>query len=287
VTKQLIVSADDFGLDPAVNIAVEAAHRHGILTSASLMVGAPAAADAAARARRLPGLHVGLHLVLVDGRPVSPPAAVNGLVDRAGEFDRNLARAGLRFFCLPSVRRQLAAEIRAQFEAFATTGLALDHVNAHKHLHLHPTLAGLVLSIGRDFGMKAMRVPAEPAAVLRCALPDEHARPPFYEPWVRHLRRRARHAGLVVNDHVFGLAWSGNMVEERVLRLLPHLPDGVSELYFHPATEATPALATAMPGYRPVEEFAALTSAALKARIAALGIGLTSYAALADGQSVA
>ena len=76
------------------------------------MVGAPAAADAVARARRLPGLHVGLHLVLVDGRPVSPPAAVNGLVDRAGEFDRNLARAGLRFFCLPAVRKQLAIEIR-------------------------------------------------------------------------------------------------------------------------------------------------------------------------------
>jgi hopanoid biosynthesis associated protein HpnK len=179
----------------------------------------------------------------------------------------------------------LATEIHAQFEAFAASGLALDHVNAHKHLHLHPTVAGLVLSIGRHFGLKAMRVPAEPAAVLRCAIPDEHARPPFYAPWVRHLQRCAHRAGVAVNDQVFGLAWSGNMVEERVLSLLPYLPDGVSELYFHPATEATPALATAMPGYRPVEEFAALTSAALKARIAALGIGLTTYAALAGGDS--
>jgi chitin disaccharide deacetylase len=189
----------------------------------------------------------------------------------------------MRFFCLPAVRRQLATEIRAQFEAFAVTRLTLDHVNAHKHLHLHPTVAGLVLAIGRDFGLKAMRVPAEPAAVLRCAFPDEHARPPFYAPWVRHLRRRAPHAGLVVNDHAF--AWSGNMVEERVLSLLPYLPDRVSELYVHPATEATPALATAMQAYRPVEEFEALTSAALKARIGALGIGLIAYAALAGGDS--
>jgi chitin disaccharide deacetylase len=285
VKKLLIVSADDFGLDRAVNAAVEAAHRDGILTSASLMVGAPAAADAVERARRLPGLHVGLHLVLVDGRPVSPRAAVNGLVDRAGEFDRNLARAGLRFFCLPAVRKQLAIEIRAQFEAFAATGLALDHVNAHKHLHLHPTVAGLLLRIGRNFGLKAVRVPAEPAAALRRAFPNERKALPFFAPRVHRLRRRARRAGLVVNDHVFGLAWSGNMVEERILRLLPYLPDGVSELYVHPAAEATPALATAMPGYRAVEEFAALTSAALKARIAALGIGLTTYAALAGGDS--
>lgn len=77
------------------------------------------------------------------------------------------------------------------------------------------------------------------------------------------------------------------MVEERVLRLLPYLPDGVSEIYFHPATEAAPALAAAMPGYHPVEELAALTSAAIEARIAALGIGLTTYAALAGGDPAA
>jgi chitin disaccharide deacetylase len=280
VMRQLIVSADDFGLDPAVNAAVEEAHRDGILTSASLMVAAPAAADAVALAHRLRGLRVGLHLVLVDGRPISPPAAVRSLVDDSGEFGRNLGRAGLRFFLAPSARRQLAAEIHAQFEAFAATGLTLDHVNAHKHLHLHPTVASLVLRIGREFGMSALRVPSEPAVVLRRAYPGERARRPFYDLWVRHLRRRARRAGIVLNDHVFGLAWSGNMVEERVLRLLPCLPDGVSELYFHPASTMTPALERAMPGYHPVDELAALTSAAVRARIAALDIALTSYGAL-------
>jgi len=71
--KQLIVTADDFGLSVAVNEAVESAHRDGILTAASLMVAEPAARDAVERARRLPQLAVGLHLVVVDGRPVSPP----------------------------------------------------------------------------------------------------------------------------------------------------------------------------------------------------------------------
>jgi chitin disaccharide deacetylase len=280
--KRLIVCADDFGLDPAVNAAVEAAHRHGILSTASLMVGAPATADAVARARLLPRLRVGLHLVLVDGRPLLPAAEVAALVGGDGEFDRNMARAGVRFFVLPPVRRQLAKEIRAQFETFRATGLPLDHVNAHKHMHLHPSVAALIVEIGRDYGMKAVRVPAEPVAALRRAFPRERYPAPLYRPWIERLRRRLERADLRVNDHVFGLAWSGGMTEDRVLRLLPHLPDGVSEIYFHPATERTPRLAVAMPGYRHPEELAALLSPAVKARIEELGITLASYGELAE-----
>ncbi len=143
--KRLIVCADDFGLDPSVNEAVEQAHLHGILSTASLMIGAPAAADAVERARRLPGLRVGLHLTLVDGRPVLPAEEAAALVGDDGRFDPNMARAGVRFFFLPRVRRQLAREIRAQLAAFRATGLTLDHVNAHKHMHLHPTVARLLI----------------------------------------------------------------------------------------------------------------------------------------------
>ncbi len=70
--KRVILTADDFGLSEAVNEAVERAHRDGVLTSASLMVAGPAAADAVRRARRLPALRVGLHLVVVEGPAVLP-----------------------------------------------------------------------------------------------------------------------------------------------------------------------------------------------------------------------
>src|SRR5882757_2815693 len=121
----LIITADDFGLHPAVNEAVERAHRDGVLTATSLMVGAAAAADAIARARRLPQLRVGLHLVLADGVATLPRAQIPDLVDAQGRFGNAMTRDGARFFFLPQVRRQLAAEIRAQFAAFAATGLAL------------------------------------------------------------------------------------------------------------------------------------------------------------------
>jgi len=144
-------------------------------------------------------------------------------------------------------------------------------------MHLHPTVARLIIEIGRDYGMRAVRVPSEPVHTLRRAFPHERYSTPLYQPWIEQLRRRLRRAGLVVNDSIFGLAWSGAVTEERLHRLLPHLPDGVNEIYLHPATERAPALLGAMPGYRRQEEFAALLSTSLRIRIAELGIRLVSY----------
>ena len=244
------------------------------------MVGAPAAADAVARARRLGTLRVGLHLVLIDGAPSLPPDQLGSLVRRDGRFDDNPLRAGLRFFFRPGARRRLAAEIRAQFEGFHATGLALDHVNAHKHMHLHPTVARLLVEIGRDYGMRAVRLPAEPRAPLRRAFPGEPLPlpPPGFA--VAALRRRLHRACLACNNHVFGIAWSGAMTEDRIVALLPHLPEGVSEIYFHPAAETTPALREAMPGYRPTEELAALVSPRVRHRIKELGIRCIRFADL-------
>jgi hopanoid biosynthesis associated protein HpnK len=275
--RRLIVTADDFGADAAVNEAVEVAHREGILTSASLMVAGAAASDAVTRARRLPRLRVGLHLVLIDGAPVLPAEALGRLLGDDRQFDRRQIRAGLRYFFRPGMRRALAAEIAAQFAAFRRTGLALDHVDAHKHMHVHPTVARLVVTIGRAYGMRAVRLPAEPAHILRRAFPEERHRIPSFRPAVAALRRRLHRERLLCNDHAFGLAWSGRMTEQRLLGLLPHLPAGISEIYCHPATRQTGALAAAMPGYRPVEELAALVSPLVRRRIAELGITLAAY----------
>jgi hopanoid biosynthesis associated protein HpnK len=249
------------------------------------MVAAPAAADAVTRARRLPGLRIGLHLVLVDGSPALPPERIPALVDRDGRFDAKLLRAGVRFFFLPHIRRELAMEIRAQFEAFLATGLRLDHVNAHRHIHVHPTIARLTIAVGREYGMTAVRVPLEPIDTLRAAFPDDRLSRPRYQPWINLLRRRLRRAGLQVNDSLFGLAWSGGMVEERLLRLISNLPDGVSEIYLHPAANRSPALIAAMTGYRPEEELKALLSPSLKHLVADLGIELIGYSDLASKPS--
>ena len=270
MVKNLIVTADDFGAAVEVNEAVERAHQGGILSAASLMVSGSAAQDAVTRAKTMPKLRVGLHLVLVEGKPVLPAASVPDLVDRAGHFRTDMVRAGAAMFFLPKVRAQLRAEIEAQFAAFAATGLKLDHVNAHKHFHLHPTIASLLLETATAHGVKGARVPLEPQDVL--ARIERHKASgvvALTTPFAKGLRRRFRAAGLTAPDQVFGLAWSGAMTGARLKGMIEHLPEGLSEIYMHPATGPYPGSA---PGYRYTGELAALTDPALPALLAAKAI---------------
>src|SRR3954451_20247084 len=112
--KRVTFTADDFGLAESVNEAVERAHRYGVLNAASLIIAGPAAADAVRRARALPSLRVGLHLVVIEGPAVLPASAIPGLVDGKGQFPSDQFQLGLSYFLRPNIRRQLAAEIRAQ-----------------------------------------------------------------------------------------------------------------------------------------------------------------------------
>jgi hopanoid biosynthesis associated protein HpnK len=265
-TRHLITVADDFGLSVGVNEAVEQAATRGILTSASLMVAGPAAEDAIARARRCPNLHVGLHLVVIEGRPVLPPEQIPGLVDPSGEFPGDQLALAIKYFFRPDIRRQLAAEIRAQFEAFAKTGLVLDHANAHKHMHLHPTIGRMMIDIGRSFGLRAIRIPAEPKSACQ-TLGDRALRN-----WCRILRRQACLAGLITNDYVMGLGDTGHMTPETVRRLLAQLPAGLTEMYFHPATHRDDLIAGLMPHYEHIAEFKALQQTEIPE-----GVTLTSY----------
>jgi hopanoid biosynthesis associated protein HpnK len=254
--KRLIVTADDFGAAEAVNDAVEHAHRNGILSAASLMVSGSHAADAVRRARGMPNLRVGLHLVLVEGKPVLPASAVPDLVDERGYFRTDMARAGAAMFFLPKVRRQLEAEIEAQFAAFEVTGLTLDHVNAHKHFHLHPTIAALMVKIGKRHGAKGARVPLEPQKILRkIERTGVSGTVALTQPFARALRTRFRRAGIAAPDQVFGLAWTGAMRASRLVGLLTHLPKGLTEIYMHPATGSFPGSA---PDYEYRAELAAL-----------------------------
>ncbi len=276
--KFLIVTADDFGLHESVNEAVEQASRSGILTAASLMVAAPAAADAIRRARELPRLRVGLHLVLADGRAALAPELIPDLADQSGRMDSRMFVNGLRFFASAAVRRQLEAEIRAQFSAFARTGLALDHVNVHKHFHLHPTLLQMLLRIGREYGVSAVRVPDEPLwFAARGGRWTPWVGAALLAPWNALMKRRLRAAGMPHNDSIFGVAASGAMDEKTLLAVLARLPPGITEIYLHPATVSGSAIAASMSGYRHADELAALLSPRVRVAAAAAGVGRGGY----------
>ncbi|HZW54047.1 MAG TPA: hopanoid biosynthesis-associated protein HpnK [Candidatus Elarobacter sp.] len=286
--RRLIVTVDDFGLSLPVNEAIERGHREGIVTAASLMVAEPAAADAVARARRNPSLGVGLHVVAVAGRAMLPPERIPDLVGRDGMLSSDLARIGVRYFFARRAQRQLEAEIRAQFEAFAATGLALDHVNAQCHYHLHPTVLGLILKVARDYGRPPVRVPDEPFGPSWRATHENYrgrlARAVFLGPFVRIVKARLRAGGVAHNDHVFGFNDTGRMTEERVLSFLENLPDGATEIYFHAATGRWDGIARDLESYRLEDELAALLSPRVADAIRAGGAELTSFRRLSHAR---
>ena len=289
--KRLIVTADDFGLSVPVNEAVEEAHRRGILTAASLMVGAPAFEDALRRARAMPNLGVGLHLVLLDGPPVLPPDTIPDLVDPDGNMSSRPHRTGAAIFLRPSVRRQVDAEMRAQFEAFRRTGLPLDHVNGHHHYHVHPNVVTLLIALAREFDARAVRVPSEPLwrswRAIGTGWWHRFGTTMIHFMTTTPMRYRLSAAGIASNDIVFGLHDSGAMTRDRVLKFIDHLPVGTSELYSHPATRRWDGPFAPLPSYRCVEEYEALVDAEVVAAVRSRDIALIPFAALTAAKRAA
>jgi hopanoid biosynthesis associated protein HpnK len=261
---RLILNADDLGLSPEVNAAIERAHRDGVLTAASLMVGEAAVPEAVELARRNPRLAIGLHLTLTDGTPTLPPERIPALVQPNGRFRDDMAGLGLSLATSGAARAQLRAEIVAQFAAFHATGLSCDHLNAHKHYHLHPVIAAIAFAEAARHGLRAVRIPWEPPALIPGA-----GRALW--PLTAWLRRLAARHGLRAPDRVVGLAWSGAFTADRLAEVLPRIPAGVTEVYLHPATAG--GFPGAAPGYLYAEELAALTDPRVRAACAPLATG--------------
>ena len=273
----MIITGDDFGLAEPVNEAIELAHREGVLSTASLLIGEAGAADAVARARRNPTLRVGLHFAVCDGRPSLPPAQVATLVNARGELYHPMVAVLRLFFLgrLPVYRRQLEAEMRAQFEAFRRTGLSFDHVNGHNNMQLHPVVLPILIQLCREYGVNAVRVPCEPLLPSwRAARSRFLAR--FFVwlvmwPWAACVKRRLRRSGFVVNDYLFGIVDCGSMERALLRRIIECLPDGVSEIHCHPATRRCPALDKTMSNYGHEAELQALVDPEIRSALSALG----------------
>ena len=267
--RRLIVNADDFGRSRSINEAVIRAHREGILTTASLMVNETSCSEAVASAKQHPSLGVGLHLTLLMGHSAMPPGEIPGLVNERGEFLNDPVKVGFRYFFRRELREPLRREIHAQFARFRATGLPLDHVNGHLHLHLHPTVFSILMEDAGTLGIERMRLTRDPFWT-DLPLASGHR---FYRAmhaliyFILSGRARARFAQKRIRhtQRVFGLLQNARVDEDYILKLLPVLPAGESELYSHPSLD----------NFK--HEFDALISPRVKEQVKKLGIGLIRY----------
>jgi hopanoid biosynthesis associated protein HpnK len=275
--KRLIVTADDFGRCTEVNQAVIEAHRNGILTCASLMVGGEAADEAVKLARDHPSLKVGLHLTLVDGFSVLPQRQIPDLVDSGGRFSGRIVLSGIRYFFSRSLKAQMTMECEAQVRKIADTGLTIDHLNSHNHLHIHPGIREIILPLIRKYRIPAVRLP-RPAGSGRNL--KSTVMTAVMAPWVSGLQRRLIRDGISHNQEIFGLHETGAMVEAAWFGIIPRIRDGTTEVYCHPAVRRSTILRRQMPSYRNEEEFQALMNPAVREQLDRVNVIRTSFSAL-------
>jgi hopanoid biosynthesis associated protein HpnK len=279
--KQLIITGDDFGYSRTITDAILRAHREGFLTSASLM---PCGFDfehAVEQARQSPKLSVGAHLCLLQGRAVLPHAEIPALTSADGRLHNNPLAAGVRFFLVPGIRRQIERELRAQMAKFLATGLRPSHINTHMHLHAHPVVFPIIAQLAREQGVRLLRIPRENLfahlLIDRRFQAGKLARAVFFWMLCIGLRRKIRRAGFRAPDAVHGLLQTGHMDEAYLTRLLRQVGDGVTEIYFHPGADDDPVLRRWQSGYDHAAETAALLSPQVRELIRQLGIQLVRF----------
>ena len=279
--KELIINADDFGLSSGANRGIVKAWQQGILTSASIMPGGGAFQEALILARENPGLQLGLHLTLVQGRALLGRQGFPALVDEDGDFGNDPVLAGMRYFFLKPLRKRLYAEIEAQIEKCLAAGIDLSHVDGHLNIHMHPVVFDILCELMPKYGIESFRLSRERLsanlAIDRERVLGKCADAFIFASLARRCRSRLDRLGIRYAAEVKGLLNSGRMTEEYLLQALDSVGEGLTEIYFHPGCRPCAELDRWMPQYRHDQELAALTSAQVAGKLARLGIVLRNY----------
>lgn len=235
---RIILSADDFGLTSGVNRAIIELHQAGVLTSATLMACAVATDEAIELARSTPSLGVGCHVVLVDGEPLRKARELPSLVDAGtGRFMPTPGKFFERLFTRRIHSSEIELEAGAQIGLLQSKGVALTHVDTHKHVHMFPAVLRPVLRAARTAGIRAVRNPFEPAWSLRATPNAPWLRRTglnllrMFEPTFRHI---VKEEGFTTTDGAIGVLATGTLDAATLTSLLDNLPAGKWELVTHP-----------------------------------------------------
>lgn len=255
--RKLIVNADDLGLTGGVNRAIVETHRSGVVSSATLMANGAQFEDALRAARSTPDLSVGCHVVLVDGTPVSPPGTVETLLAiRSAEpekFYSSLSAFAARAMLGGFDPDELVAEITAQIRKIQSTGLAVTHLDTHKHAHIFPAVLVALLRAARICGVRAIRNPFVPVQAMparrfkgRRNLWKRYGQVRLLHRFSGQFLQRTKRAGVLAPDGVIGVIETGlvdsagdgpnddSSYGSLLRQALASLPEGTWELVCHP-----------------------------------------------------
>jgi hopanoid biosynthesis associated protein HpnK len=232
-------------------------------------------------ARRNPGLQIGLHLTLLQGKAVLPHAQIPDLVNETGDFCDNPVKTGMRYFFDKGLYKQLKQEIEAQIQRVVDSGIPLSHIDGHLNIHLHPTVFAFLTELMPRYGITSFRLSNERLChnlrFDRQRRMGKTVERIIFWALANHARPDLKKLGIRYAGEVKGVLNSGRMNEEYILQILDGLNEGLTELYFHPGILPDNEISRRMPDYRHADELAAITSPLVKRRLAELNIGLENY----------
>jgi hopanoid biosynthesis associated protein HpnK len=281
----LIVNADDFGLTQGVNRAIVEAHSNGIVTSATLMANGAAFEDAIQRAKSNSQLSVGCHVVLVDGLPVlggRKNPTLSGLKAHDGHFVESLSSFALRVVSGRIHPDEIEAEATAQIRKLQTVGIAVSHLDTHKHTHIFPAVLRPLLRAARACGVPAVRNPFGPLylslLVKRLSLWKRLAGVAVLSPLGKTFRRSVSQAGMLIPDGTLGVVATGALDDRMFETIVDNLPEGTWEFVCHPGYNDAElgSLRTRLRESRAIE-LRLLTSPQARETLTRSGVQLISY----------
>jgi predicted glycoside hydrolase/deacetylase ChbG (UPF0249 family) len=237
--RRLIINADDYGLTPGINRAIETLQEQRAVTSATLMASAAQTAEAAAYARAHPAFGVGCHIVLVDGEPLAPPEEVASLLrpghqtfyPKLGDFLRAMFAGRIR-------PEHIEIEAAAQINRLRDSGIQPTHVDTHKHTHMFPAVLNPLLRAAKTTGVGAVRNPFEPGWSVDATAAAPRLRKTevtfLRAMYARRFLNGVKDAGIATCDGTIGIAATGSLDAATLRAILAAVPEGTWELVCHP-----------------------------------------------------
>lgn len=241
--RRLIINADDFGFTSGVNRAIVEAHQRGVVTSSTLMANGPAFAEAAQLAKMAPQLSVGCHVVLIDGVPILAAERLPSLTVRnsPARFSDGLKSFATRALAGRIDPDEVTAEATSQIRKLQEAGIAVSHIDTHKHTHLFPRILRPLLQAAHSRGVRALRNPFGPRFPLqstqllkRPSLWARYAEVRLLRTFADKFRETVAREGFATPDGTLGIEVTGILDERLFHALARSISDGTWEFVCHP-----------------------------------------------------
>lgn len=287
MNKQLIITADDYGLCAPVNDAIEECLAAGVTRATCVMTNMPEYAQAAQLRKKFPDCSVGIHWNLTQGRPVLSPALVPSLVNPDGMFFRSLRQ---RWLAGKINLTDILAELRAQYMRFREVASNPDFWNTHQDSHIWPGLFHTFVDAGKELAIPAMRSHRRFTVPLGSSWLRYHMRHPVY--WAKgeviarwsdeaEAKQTAMPAGRIYTP---GCSLDSSSFQEALNRIGWERVQRPLELAIHPATRVEAALFGSLTQSR-IRDYELFRNPRLRDRLQQIGVRPVGFEALRQNRS--